>query len=264
MRLSKKQLKNTKTKMKNSLQLFKYNALRLHTSLLGITSEAEEKRNGLALAARKFKTVTSPNDQEKAVAAARDIRSYVKLVADAGKTFRKPLVDFSKQASTIEQEHLAPLLAEQERLEKLVVNFQQAEDRRVLKEEEDRQKQIQESEKERIRLEGIAQEAQENARGRKAQANAIQALEKADAAAEHSQALITAPLPEKVRASGVSIRKVLKWEVTDLNALVKARPDLCKIEPKASAINAVCVPEMPNLPPGLKLWWENEASVRKW
>ena len=78
---------------------------------------------------------------------------------------------------------------------------------------------------------------------------------------ETLQALITAPPPEKARAIGASTRRVVRWEVLDVRALYAARPELCTLEAKASAINATCFPEMPV--PGLRLWWEDKTTIRR-
>lgn len=87
------------------------------------------------------------------------------------------------------------------------------------------------------------------------------------------QAVVRAPAPEQHKIGGMSNRRVMKYEVTDIAALYKARPELCKpLEVKPSAIQAVCVPRFPSTSNevdtetvlGLKLWWEDSTSTRKW
>jgi hypothetical protein len=51
-----------------------------------------------------------------------------------------------------------------------------------------------------------------------------------------------------------------KFEITDINALFKARPDLCVIEPNGAAIRAQ-IPHNQNIP-GLRIWQEAKARVR--
>jgi len=112
---------------------------------------------------------------------------------------------------------------------------------------------------EKIRQDALA--AEQAARAEAARA-ALEAEEAARAAEAARQSVIVSPLPEANKSGGASTRKVMRWEVTDLRALYAARPELCTIEAKASAINAVCVPELPV--PGIRLWWEDKTTIRRW
>jgi hypothetical protein len=101
-----------------------------------------------------------------------------------------------------------------------------------------------------------------------AAANAQANLEAAEAAA---RAAITAPLPEANKAKGAATGQKLCWQVTNVDALYKARPDLCNPPtPKKSAINSTCsAPEdataaaPAELIPGLKTWWEDKTVIRR-
>ena len=232
--------------------------------IFGSTSDVEDKRNELVLASRAVTAVTNATQQDAAVAAARDIRTWVKQVEAARVEITKPLLDAQRKIKTLADDHCAPLIEEQKRVERMVTSFQEAEARRVAAEEEARRVAFEKAEKARIEAEEKARKAAERATTEAGLEKAIKLEEKATAAAEVANAVIAAPMPTAQRATGTTLRRVLKWEVTDINELVKARPDLCKIEPKASAIQATCVPEMPNKPPGLKLWWENTTSIRSY
>lgn len=240
-------------------------SLKLPT-LLGVTAEAEEQRNEIALALAKVTKVTNANEQTQAVTAARDCQTYIKSVKDRGLEFRRPINDFVALVKKTEDDHLAPLLVEQDRIKKLCADFQEKEARRVAKEEMEQAEARAKVERERQALEEKARQAaiKAAATGKandEKKAAAIQAA--AEAAEQAAQAALMVPLPEKARDTGMSIKKVLKWEVTDIRALVAARPDLCNIEASGRAIQAVCIPEMPNKPPGLKLWWENQTVFQR-
>jgi len=240
-------------------------SLKLPT-LLGVTSEAEEERQELSLNLRAITKVTNANEQTVAVNTARDVQTYVKAVKDRGLEFRRPINDFVSLVKKTEDDHLAPLLVEQERIKKLCANFQEKEARRVAKEEAEQAELRAKAERERQALEEKARQAaiKAAATGKandEKKAAAVQAA--AEAAEQAAQATMVLPLPEKARDTGMSVKRVLKWEVTDIRALAAARPDLVKMEPKGSAIQAVCIPEMPNKPPGLKLWWENTTVFSK-
>ena len=191
--------------------------------ILSIDGEAEERRNELALEARKITSIATATENDTARNIAVEIRTHVKEVEAARVSLTKPLLDGQRMLKKLSDDHIAPLEAELQRLQRLATVFLEAEQVRVAAEM-------------KARLE-LAAEAKTDA----------------DFAVISNEAM-----PTEARAQGQTLRKVLKWEVTDLRALYLARPELCKLEAKASAINVSCVPEMPV--PGLKLWWENAAT----
>ena len=193
--------------------------------LLSIDGEAENRRNELAQSALAITTIATADQNAVARNVGVEIRTYLKDVEATRVQLTKPALDWQRALKRMSDDHTAPLEAELQRLERLATTFLIAEEARVTAET-------------KARLE-LAAEA-------KTQAD--------------FDTISNEPMPEVAKAQGQTLRKVLKWEVTDLIALVRARPDLCKIEPKASAINATCIPEMPNLPLGLKLWWENAST----
>ena len=191
--------------------------------ILSIDGEAEERRNELALEARKITSIATAGENDTARNIAVEIRTHVKEVEAARVSLTKPLLDGQRMLKKLSDDHIAPLEAELQRLQRLATVFLEAEQVRVAAEM-------------KARLE-LAAEAKTDA----------------DFAVISNEAM-----PAEARAQGQTLRKVLKWEVTDLRALYLARPELCKLEAKASAINVSCVPEMPV--PGLKLWWQNAAT----
>jgi hypothetical protein len=193
--------------------------------LLSIDGEAENRRNELAQSALAITTIATADQNAVARNIAVEIRTYLKDVEAARVFLTKPLRERQQDIKRLADDHTEPLNTELQRLERLATGFLIAEGVRVAAET-------------KARLE-LTAEAQNQA---------------------DFDTISNEPMPTVARAQGQTLRQVLKWEVTDLRALVQARPDLCKIEPKASAINATCIPEMPNLPPGLKLWWENAST----
>jgi hypothetical protein len=193
--------------------------------LLSISAEAEDRRNELAQSAIAIMAITTADDNARARNVAVEMRQFLKEVAWARMSLSRPPNDALGRLRALEIEHCAPIIVQLERLERLATVWLVEEQARAKAEE-----------KARLDLAAEAKTDQEFA------------------------AVMAEPIQEEQRARGQQLRRVLRWEVTDINALVKSRPDLCKIEPKASAIQAVCVPEMPNLPPGLTLWWEEKAT----
>lgn len=274
----------------------------------GITEEAEQERNELLLQSSQLKTCNSIPEANSVGEAARDIQTRLKWVDEMEMSYRRPINTALDALRATKNDYVKPYLEEKARLERLATDFAQAERRRVAEEERVRQAEIQRLERERRAAEDKARqeaervarenrEAEERARkaeaeitnkrqleaaikaeavrkeeAAKRQAEADAQAEAAKKASEAAQAVIRAPLPEAHKIGGVTVKRVMRWEVTSITALVKARPDLCKIEAKPSAINAVCTPRFlknsdevdDTTVPGLKLWWEDDANTRKW
>ena len=217
----------------------------------------EEARNELAVRATSVTAVATADDNEAAGEIVRDIRKYIKDAEFVRTTISRPLLDAQKQLKALVDDHVAPLLAEQQRVERLAVQFSQAEARRVAREQEEQAAAYRKAEAERAAAEEKARQAAEKANTEKQQVTAIKLAQAAEAKAAEVAAVIAAPPPVVAKSNGQQTKKVLCYEVTDLKALYAARPELCTVEAKASAIKAVCVPELPV--PGLKLWWEDRV-----
>lgn len=259
---------------------------------------------------RSRNAITSPEHAGAVGEAARDIRTFVKSVRDVGLGLRRPLKQLQDQIKRIEDDYCGPLEVEQTRLECLIGEWNDQERKRVEEEERRRQAELERIERERrdaeeraraeiVRQQREAAEAEAKARAaeagiqneaelaaaieaeqkRREEANqreldAIMDAEKVRMDAELARrTAIAQPLPEARKVTGAATRRVVKWIVTDESALLRARPELFKIEVKASAINAICKPnrldsskENPDKSsiPGLTLWYEMETSIRKW
>lgn len=228
--------------------------------ILGVTEDVEQHRNDLIAASQSITTITDAVSNNTAREAVVAMRQWVKDVKEMGLKIRRPIDAVTKQVKTIEDDHLSPLLEQIARIERLGTDYALAEQRRVEAAEAARREALAEAERVRLAAEDAARKAASRMTTDAGMEKALAAEQKAAAAEQAVQTIIAAPMPSVERARGQTFGKDLKWEVTDLMALVKSRPDLCKIEPKASAINSSCVPEMPNPPPGLRLWWEPRST----
>jgi hypothetical protein len=192
--------------------------------LLAIDSEAENRRNELVQSALAITKITCADENDQARNVAVEIRTHLKDVEATRTQLTKPLLDGQRMLKLMADDHGAPLKTVLERLERLATAFAVSERDKAAAED-------------KARLE-LAAEAKTEA---------------------DFQSVMAEPIAERAVAQGQQLRKILRWECTDILALVKARPDLCKIEPKGSAIQATCIPEMPNVPPGLRLFWDEKA-----
>lgn len=253
-------------------------------------------------------SVTNANEADNAGFKARGLQTYIQIVKGLGLAERRPLNDAAANIKRIEDEHIAELLKEKDRLERLQGDFKKAEERRVQEEERIRKSEIArleqirldaerkaQEEKERAELENrkaeeAARERERNIKNKRELEAALKAEEKRKAEAEErlrianeeaerarqaaaaQQSAIMAPAPVVHKVLGVSTRKVLCYEITDLKAFAAARPDCVKIEPKPSAINAVLTPFGKDATesnpddkqiPGIKLWWGEKTSTKR-
>jgi len=227
---------------------------------VSITGEAEELRNNLVLSSMRCKTVLNAGEQDQAVQIARDIRTHIKEVEATRAMITKPLLETQRLLKAAADEHVGPLLAEQKRIERLVTDFQVAEQKRVEAEERKRREEFLAAQKAQFEAEEKARKLAEAARSESGLNKAIKAEEKYNEATAKVQEIIAAPEPMKFKAAGAATRKVMKYEVTDVKALYAARPELCELTPKPAAIRSTCSPEVPV--PGLRCWWEMDTSIR--
>lgn len=202
-----------------------------------ITPEVSFNRNGLALSAYNIKSVTTAGQNQISGECVVKMRKHVKDVTADRMKRTKILDDAKKLIMDFYGEHCEILETEIKRLTNLGTNFIESENKRVAEEEAERQRKFKE-----------AQEAQFNA------TTPVQEM----IARRKVQNIIATPEPEVQKAKGQSVKQALRYEVTDILELVRHNPQLCKIEVKASAINATCHPNLPV--PGLKLWFENVAT----
>ena len=175
--------------------------------LLGVTAEAEEQRNELAIAAGKITAVTTPEQNESAVGASRDIQTYLRKVKERGLDFRRPINDFTDLVKKTEDDHLAPLLPEKDRLDSLALGFAQAERRRVEAEEQrQREEYARQEAAKQVELKRIAEE--QAWREREAKRLQDEMDSKAQAAADVAAALAAAATNKKMREAAEDARQV--------------------------------------------------------
>lgn len=224
-----------------------------------VTGEDEENRNQLALRGQDITSITTAEENQIAGQTAIEVRKYIKAVEEARVLLTQPLLAGQRLLKKLADEHVGPLQNELKRIEKLADDFAQSERRRVEAEERKRMEEFHRLERERLAAEEKARKALESAKTEKQKAEAAKLQKAADKLETKVQTAIAVPEPAVARVSGQTTKKVLKWEVTDIYALAKARPDLVRMEPNAAGIQSTCIPEMPNKPEGLKLWWENQT-----
>lgn len=223
-----------------------------------VSAASEESRNALAFRGRAVLSITTAEANDGAGLIAAEIRCYLKGVENYRIELTAPLLAAQRLLMELARDHVEPLQEELSRIERLATQFLEAEARRVAAAEETRRLAFEKAERERIAAEEAARKAAQRMQTEAGMGKALAAEEKAVAATAKVNAIVMAPLPEVQRASGQSMRKKLCYEVLDIKAVYAARPELCTLEIKASAVQATCDPRLPVA--GLKLWFENRST----
>jgi hypothetical protein len=221
-------------------------------SSIGLSSfsayeKAVQTRDRLCSMLKAVTVVKDSLTQDRVVALAVDGRKFIKMVEAERKEATKPLDAYKAAAIDLERELTGPIQAEMDRVALHITAFQQIEQQRVAELNRTRQIEI-----ERQEAEMLARNAQARtvAGGIQTEADlqaAIEAEMLAKAQQEAWRATVVAPEPVVNKASGSITRKTVQFEVTDIAALYKARPELVRLEFNAGAARAliVAVPKEP-------------------
>ena len=218
-----------------------------------LSPAAFNARAAALLASGNVRAIGSVTDLDAAAAALTQIKSIVRLVEDSRKEVKAPVLEVGRRIDSVSKEYLAPLEAEASRLSVIVGSYQEAARRKSEKEREEAAKAQAAALEELARAQAAAVES-----GDAAAADAARAVA-ADKIAESQMAVIAAEGP---RLDGISTRTSWKFDVTDINALFSARPELCVVTPNNAAIRAVVKASKGAAIPGLRIWQEAGAIVR--
>ena len=219
-----------------------------------IPAEMTTQREQFLLCASGIKSITTADANSMAGQTVVEMRKHVKEIESQRKERTKILDDAKKLLMDFFGSHNQPMIDQIDRLQKLGNNYIEEQQRKVAAEEKKRREEFEAAQRAQFALDDAARKAAEQG----SITQQMIANRKLEAAKANVQAVIAAPEPVMEKAKGQTTKQVLRYEVTDILALVKARPDLCKIEAKASAINSTCHPNLPI--PGLKLWFENVST----
>jgi chromosome segregation ATPase len=261
-----------------------------------IQADAQKVKADALAVAKPILTIASDNDQQLAVNALKSLQTLTKQVEKSRTDVKGPVLAIGRQIDEEARKFVADLEAESKRLNKLITDYVVERQREAERAERARQAELARIEEEKrkaaaaeaarvaelARIEEEKRKAAEDAflaeteeetqaaaeaavRAREAEALERQRLEAeqqrqaelAREAAAKEAAIIKAP----VKAAGQVVRKVAKFEVTDIAALYAARPHLVRIEPNTAAINGVLSSGVREIP-GLRIWEEVQTQVR--
>ena len=248
---------------------------------LAVSEEAQRAQADMLAASAACVQCTTTTEANTLAEAARDIRTHCRNVREMGLALRRPLTVAQSAIKRVEDSHCGPLEDEQKRLEGLAGAFHAQERARVQREEQARAAEIARLEADRVAAEALAREDKDNdcvqCNGTgimeledgnpecqlcKDTGKSTAGVALADAALNAAEAAMRAPKPAEHKPSGMTTRRVMRVEVTDIHALYKAAPHLVKLEANLAAIKATCFPEHPVA--GLRLYYEDQTVTKRW
>lgn len=211
------------------------------------TSEAEALKTEAIESAAMVVQVDSPLSQEFAVDAQKQCRRVLKLVEDARKEVKAPVIAFGKAIDDSAKDFVATVAKEELRIATLVGNFQQAEIAKAKSAEAVRVAEL--NKIEQAREEALAK------------ANTLE--EREQIREEHSQltqAMQQVPAAAPVRVEGQRVEEVWDFEVVNAHLLANAHPLLVKIEPRRREVIELL--KTGTTIQGIRAWKSTKASVR--
>lgn len=221
-----------------------------------LVGSAKDWRDDALNTARSITAVTDSFTQECAADALRAVRSIARQMEKSRQEIGQPILKLTRGINKIAGDYCLPLEAEAKRLTVLIADYQKLE-------EEERRKAEMRANAEKARIMAELREKRDaiTADENLTEEEAKEALEGAISESAHqmgeanAQLQVDAPKPE-----GVSIAQVWDYEVTSVEELYKARPDLCKVEPALGAIRAAVNGGLRESP-GLRIFQKPSSRV---
>lgn len=203
---------------------------------------AEQTKRALLQGSRIITTIEDAFDAECAADVLGNISRELKAMEDARKAVKAPVLELGKRIDALAKEWANEIEAEKTRISRVLGDYQLAE------------------RKKKEAAERAARQAEWEARRKAQEALDKGDLEGAEAAADEIAKPQAVVAESSHQIAGTAVRETYQFEVTDINALFKAAPHLCKIEPDNAAIRAAIKKTQPI--PGLRIWKEAKSYSR--
>lgn len=240
---------------------------------LSLKTEFHLQKNQALEVSKAIVSVTDKASMEAAVQAVASIKGILKGLESARVAVKEPVLKLGRDIDALAKGASPELLAEGTRVNNLVQEYYREEERkaeasRKLAEKFANQKRekeeakVREAEAEQKRLADEAAQAEDPAEAQRLQEEAERKEREAAESTKRAEEIKTREVAAPAKVEGMSVRKTIKHEVTDLAALYAVRPDLVTLEPKTSAINIAIRSQGLTECPGLRIWTETDTSVR--
>lgn len=217
-----------------------------------ISPEANEAKRVALITAKACTEVKDIASQETASRAQAAVKNLIKQVEASHAEIKAPILKIGREIDGVKNTFISELTAEERRLSLLVGAYQEAQMQRKRQAEEDARRKEQErlAQLKREELDRVKQETV----GRTGTLLPDMEAMRQRAVDDVSAIRQTAANAAVAAPTGSMTRKNWKFEVTDLNALFRAAPELCTIAPNNAAIRAVIKNNQKI--PGLRVWSE--------
>lgn len=237
----------------------------LSSAIVERDSGAEAEKKHLLDMASEITQVTNAAEQSVAVLRGRGIKSWLNAVEAARKAVKAPVRILEKRIDEIAETHCVDLVIEMNRINSLVLGFQEQERKRVEEENRKREEEVRRAQRAKQEADSKAAAAvdavTEKEAGLTEAEQAIMAQEEAKAAQENFEVAVRAPLAEATRATGMTVRTdVVRFEVTDAKALYALHPEWFELVPKRRIIGDSITKD--TRLEGLKVWTETVTGFR--
>lgn len=221
-----------------------------------IAQDAFDARDSLVIDAAKIRTVVSGSDAQLANDTLLDLKTFLDKIELARRAVKAPVDALASEIQKLAKDLTTAAQAEYDRVKKLLGTYQ-LEQQRLANEA---------AEKARKEEQRILAEAEEKARIAQESGRGVEKkLEKIDAKAFEQVAMVraTAAGAAALKLTGISVRTEPAFEIEDIHALYKARPDLVKLDVDKTALKSY-LKKFPKAElPGVRHWQEAATSVRR-
>lgn len=235
----------------------------IENPILQISDDAVAYAGQCIAAAALINRVEDANQQNHSVACLTDVKSLIKRIDKAREHAKRPVIELGRLIDRKAKEFTDPLEEQAGRVSRLISGFQCLEMERVekLKREEEarRRKALEEESKKQAELNAKLEKAKSDERRSSLMAQKQEAEQKLTEVIIDSVSMENKTAP--VRVSGMIVRKEWKFEVTDINALFKAKPECIIFEPNNMVIRSLVKHGLHECP-GLRIWEEVSTGVR--
>lgn len=221
-----------------------------------LTAEARRTRDALLAEAGECTAVGDQLDADAAAAVLQRLKGWTRQIEAGRATAKAPVLALSRKIDGLAAELVAPVEAQSQRISRLLGEYQAEARRKAAEKLREHQRQEEALRRQAAaEMAAIEREASGSAEAEARKEAVVQQYQQQ--VAEGRQALIAAAPP---RIAGTAVREDWKFEVTDIQALYRAHPQLVVLQPNHTAIRAI-VKHNQNIP-GLRVWKEASTIIR--
>lgn len=225
----------------------------LNHAQIDLVPTATQLRDKLASEARAIVSITDMIDADAATAVLRDLSAQINACEEARTEIGAPVLDLTRKINATAKDFAAPLEAEKTRLSRVLGAYQQAERDKAEKARREAAEEARRVAQEEAKKLASA-EIEHGADSDEAKAATEQAANRI------AEARVAVAQASAVQPKGTAVKRTWKFEVTNIDELFAAKPDLVVLSPNTAAINAV-IKNNQSIP-GLRIWEDVQTIVR--